>query len=174
MADPAIPLPATPQEVATTWVEAVMDHNDLERAWPLTDPTLRLVLVQDWIWAHRHHPWVGHGRDWDVLARSLAAARPDHKLWAKFKVEQLELWHKIWSGFSALTWRAPEKPEVVDLDLETVTFVEQAEVSSGTVRPSFARRFALRHTDDGWQVASINGDQMFIPGWPPSMEVRSD
>ncbi len=147
-----------------------MDQGDLDEAWPLTDPTLRLVLVQDWIWAHRHHPWVGHGRDWDGLAKSLAAARPDHALWPRFTAELLELWHKIWKGFSTLTWKPLDTPEIVGLDLETVTFVEIAASASGATRSSFARRFALRHTDNGWQVASINGDQMFIPGWPPSME----
>ncbi len=174
MAESAVPLPLSAQEVAITWVEAVMDNGNLDDAWPLTDPTLRLVLVQDWIWAHRHHAWVGSGPDWDGLARSLSEARPDHNLWPRFSTELLELWQKIWRGFSVLTWQPVDSPEVVALDLETVTFVEVSAVGTGTSRSSFSRRFALRHTADGWRVASINGEQMFVPGWPPSMEVRAD
>ena len=167
VAEHATPAPVTPQEVATTWVEAVMDRGDLRAAWPITDATLRLVLAQDWIWAHRHHPWVGHDRDWDSLARALGSAPPEHPLWPRFADEQLELWHKIWKGFDARRWQALDEPEVVALDLEIVTFVE---VDSAQGRARFARRFALRHTDDGWRMASINGDQMFVPGWPPSLE----
>jgi hypothetical protein len=156
--------------VASTWVEAVMDRSDLRAAWTLTDPTLRLVLAQDWIWAHRHHPWVGHHTDWDRLAQGLTAPRPDHPLFARFAEEQLELWHKIWTGFSARTWKAWEEPEVLGLDLEIVTFGEVRQEADASGRPSFARRFALRHTGDGWMMAGINGEQMFVPGWPPSLE----
>ncbi len=165
-----MPQPRTAQDVATTWVKAVMDDGDLATAWPLTHPTLRLVLVQDWIWAHRHQQWLGHGSDWDDLATRLAAVEPDHPLWPRFRDELLELWQKIWNGFSTLTWQSLDDPEVVGLDLETVTFVETDAAQAAAKRYSFARRFALRHSDDGWRVASINGDQMFIPGWPPSLE----
>lgn len=164
------PLPPSAQVVATAWVEAVMDEGDLGRAWPHTHPTLRLVLVQDWIWAHRHQKWLGHRRDWDDLASRLASPRPEHPLWPRFCAELLELWHKIWDGFSTLTWRPLDDPEVVSLDLETVTFVETGADRVSARRASFARRFAMRHSGEGWQVASINGDQMFIPGWPPSLE----
>ncbi len=167
-----MPTPPTAQDVATAWVEAVMDDGDLARAWPLTHPTLRLVLVQDWIWAHRHQQWLGHGSDWDGLATRLAAVDSGDSLWLRFSAELLELWQKIWKGFSTLTWRSLDDPEVVDLDLETVTFVETEAAQNEAKRYSFARRFALRHSDDGWQVASINGDQMFVPGWPPSLEDR--
>jgi len=167
-----MPTPLTAQDVATAWVEAVMDESDLARAWPLTHPTLRLVLVQDWIWAHRHQQWLGHGRDWDGLATRLAAVDPEDPLWPRFSAELLELWQKIWNGFSTVTWRSLDDPEVVDLDLETVTFVETEAAQTEAKRYTFARRFALRHSDDGWQVASINGDQMFVPGWPPSLEDR--
>jgi len=153
--------------VAAVWVEAVMDRGDLRSAWPLTDETLRLVLTQDWIWAHRHHPWVGHGADWDGLAHALADAAPDHALWDRFAGEMLELWQKIWVGFNTRTWKARDDPEVLDLDLEIVTF---SDLSDGGGRDCFARRFALRHGDDGWKVASINGEQLFVPGWPPSLE----
>ena len=83
-------------------------------------------------------------------------------------------WHTIWKGFSARTWRLATEPEVIGLDLEMVTFLESEDeyrVRFEPGRSAFARRFAMRHTDQGWMLASVNGDQMFVPGWPPSLEV---
>jgi hypothetical protein len=155
-------------------VEAIMDRGDLIAAWPLTDPTLRLVLAQDWVWTHRHHPTIGHDRSWDELARGLAALPPATELWSAFAEELTGRWQKTWSGLSAGTWAAWDQPEVVGLDLEMVTFMERdgdGPVRFEPGRSAFARRFAMRHTDQGWQVAGVNGDQLFVPGWPPSLEV---
>ncbi len=55
-----------------------MDDGDLIAAWPLTDPVLRLVLAQDWVWTNRHHPAIGEDRSWEELARGLAAVPPEH------------------------------------------------------------------------------------------------
>jgi hypothetical protein len=167
--------PGTPQAAAVAWVEAVMDRGDLSQAWPLTDPTLRLVLAQDWVWNHRHDPAIGHGRDWDTIARGLAQYPPQHQLWDRFAGEVVGLWQRIWKGFSASRWRVWEQPEVLGLDLEMVTFVEPnpaseaGDLGSQPGRGSLARRFAMRHTDDGWRVAGVNGDQLFEPGWPPAL-----
>jgi hypothetical protein len=164
----------TPQEAATRWVEAVMDREDLAAAWPLTDPTLRLVLAQDWVWMHRHHPTIGHDTSWDEVARGLAACPPEHPLWEAFAEELVSRWRKIWAGFSAGTWAAWQEPEVVGLDLEMVTFLESDGLRPVRFEPgrsALARRFALRHTGDGWRLASVSGEQMFVPGWPPSLEV---
>jgi hypothetical protein len=156
--------------VAVSWVEAVMGDGDLLAAWPLTDATLRLVLAQDWIWSHRHHPQIAHDSDWDGIARRLAACPPDHPLWDQFSAEVVELWQKIWRGFDPDHWAVWEQPEVLALDLEMVSFVEPAGgPPAGPGRSTFARRFAVRHTDDGWKVAGINGEQLFVPGWPPSL-----
>lgn len=149
-----------------------MDESDLAAAWPLTDPTLRLVLAQEWVWTHRHRSIIGHNRDWDLIARGLAACPSEHGFWPELALEWVTRWQKTWKGFNSRTWAAWDQPEVVALDLEIVTFME----SDGTPvrfepgRAAFARRFALRHGDDGWKVASINGDQIFEPGWPPSVQ----
>ena len=159
---------------ATKWVEAIMDRGDLRAAWPLTDPTLRLVLAQDWVWTHRHHPTIGHDRSWDELARGLAALPPATELWGPFAEELKSRWQKTWTGLSAITWSTWDQPEVVGLDLEMVTFMERdgdRPVRFEPGRSAFARRFVMRHTDHGWQVAGVNGDQLFVPGWPPSLEV---
>lgn len=164
----------TPQETATRWVKAVMDDGDLAAAWPITDPTLRLVLAQDWVWMHRHHPTIGHDASWDEVARGLASCPPAHSLWDAFAEELVSRWRKIWTGFSVRTWSAWDECEVVGLDLEMVTFLERDGTSPVRFEPgrsALARRFALRHTAEGWRMASVSGDQMFVPGWPPSLEV---
>ncbi len=174
MPGPPDPDPDSPQAAALRWVKAVMDDGDLRAAWPLTDAVLRLVLAQDWVWTHRHQPLIGRGVDWDVIARGLAACPSEHPLWGRFADELVERWHHIWKGFSARTWAPWDQPEVVDLDVEMVTFLEATDgrrVRFEPGRSAFARRFALRHTPDGWKLASVNGDQMFVPGWPPSLEV---
>lgn len=151
-----------------------MDRGDLAMAWPLTDPTLRLVLAQDWVWTHRHHPRIGHDRSWDELARGLAAVPPGPELWDALAEELIGRWQKTWKGLSARNWAAWDQPEVVGLDLEMVTLLERdgdAPVRFEPGRSAFARRFAMRHTDHGWLVAGVNGDQLFVPGWPPSLEV---
>jgi hypothetical protein len=163
--------PGSPQAAAVAWVEAVMEDGDLARAWPLTDPTLRLVLAQDWVWNHRHDPSVGHDADWESIASGLAADPPSHPLWDRFAADVVELWQRIWKGFDTRTWGVWDQPEVLGLDLEMVTFVETGggDLPLKPGNSTLARRFALRHTDAGWQVASLNGAQLFEPGWPPTL-----
>lgn len=166
----------SPQDVATAWVEAVMDQADLDLAWPLTEPILRLVLAQDWVWTNRHRPDIGHDHDWNTIARGLAACPPAHPLWDAFAHQVLDRWHRSWAGFSTLTWRAQQEPEVVGLDTEMVTFVERDGWPTDAIDPveraadgrEVRRRFAMRHREGRWMVASVSGGQMFVPGWPPS------
>lgn len=146
-----------------------MDRGDLAAAWADTDATLRLVLAQDWVWNHRHDPVIGHQVDWDEIAGGLAGGPGGHELWARFCGDVLDMWRRSWKGFSADTWTVRPDPEVLDLDLEMVTFVEPGPAAHHPAGPAFARRFALRHTQDGWQVAGVSGDQLFEPGWPPRM-----
>ncbi len=155
----------TPQAAALAWVRAVVEERDLAAAWTRTDPVLRLVLAQDWVWNHRHDPAVGHDHDWDAIARGLAASPSEHPLWERFEGELLSMWERTWKGFGSDTWEVLADPEVLDLDLEMVTFVEKD--------AALARRFAMRHTDDRWLVASVNGDQLFEPGWPPRASRRA-
>ena len=127
-----------------------MDQADLGLAWPLTEPILRLVLAQDWVWTNRHHPDIGHDQDWDTIAHGLAACPPAHPLWDAFAHQVLYRWHRSWPGFSTLTWRARDEPEVAGLDTEMVTFVERDGGWSGDdLEPAGedgGRRFAMRHT----------------------------
>jgi hypothetical protein len=161
--------------VATAWVEAVMDQADLDLAWPLTEPVLRLVLAQDWVWTNRHRPDIGHDQDWDTIAHGLASCPPAHPLWDAFAHQVLDRWHRSWPTFSTLTWRALDEPEVVGLDTEMVTFAgregwgtgDEIEGPAGDVERR-GHRFTMRCSDGRWMVASVSGGQMFVPGWPPS------
>ena len=144
-----------------------MDERDAGAAWPWTDPVLRLVLAQDWVWAHRHRPAIGHHSDWDEVAAGLVAGPAGHRLWSVFAKDLVDRWHTLWKGFSAESWEVCDEPEVIELDVEIVTFVEP----EGEGRSALARRFAMRYGEDGWKVASVNGEQFFVPGWPPSLQV---
>jgi len=159
-----------------------MDNGDLRAAWPGTHPTLRLVLAQDWVWSHRHSSMIGHEQDWDgqkldvprldAIATGLAECPSSHDLWPPFSNELIQRWNTIWKGFSARTWAPCDEPEVVGLDAEMVTFMEYNGRPSRFVagRSDFVRRFAMHHEGGNWLVASVNGDQMFRPGWPPVVE----
>jgi hypothetical protein len=169
--------PRTPQSAAIAWVEAVLDRSDLAAAWPRTDALLRLVLAQDWVWNRRHDPAIGHDRDWDAIATGLAADPPDSDLWDRFARDLVTMWQRTWKGFDTRSWVVRDQPEVLDFDLEMVTFFEpdsSFEQPSGERvvqpgHPAFTRRFAMRHTEHGWVVAGVNGEQLFEPGWPPKL-----
>ncbi len=153
--------PGTPQAAAVGWVEAVLDRGDLLAAWPETDPVLRLVLAQDWVWTNRHDPAIGHDHDWDEIARGLASIPPESPHWGRFAADLVATWRRAWKGFEPRGWYVAPTPEVIGLDLEMVSFIE---------RPSaLTRRFAMRHTDGGWLVASVDGDLQYEPGWPPRL-----
>ena len=153
--------PDSPQGAAQAWVHEVLIRRDLAAAWPATDPQLRLVLAQDWVWNHRHDPAIGHGgdQDWDEIADGLAAAPHAHPMWDRFATDLITTWERTWRGFGTDAWNVLPEPEVLDLDLELVRF-EEAETG-------LTRRFVLRHADGNWLVASVSGEQLFEPGWPP-------
>ncbi len=153
--------PGTAQAAAVAWLQAVLDRGDLLAAWAACDPVLRLVLAQDWVWTNRHHPAIGHERDWDEIAQGLAANPPESELWRRFATDLVGTWQQTWKGFDTRRWQVAPAPEVVDLDVEMVSFTE---------RPTgFTRRFAMRHTGAGWVMASVDGDLRYEPGWPPRL-----
>lgn len=158
------------QEVVLEWVRAVMEARDLRRAWELTDPDLRLVLAQHWIWAHQGEELVG-GRDgWDEIAGALAASPSEHPLWDRFARERLRRWRESWSGLSTLTWELHDsEPEVLGDDVVVVALVPRSQkwrdLRPGP--PPAFRRFAVRERPDGWRMAGLDGAALYRPGWPP-------
>lgn len=166
-------VPATgggPREAALAWVRAVMDDRDLRAAWPLTEPDLRLVLVQHWVLSHHEDvALVGPHEDWNDLAAGLAAEPPASELWEPYAAERLKRWRQYWPGFSAATWDLRDEPEVPRPGLEIVTFIEpgrKLQLKPGS--PVTYRRLAVRRHGEQWLVAGVDGMNLFRPGWPPA------
>lgn len=157
------------RDVAVRWVRAVMDERNLGAAWPLTEPELRLVLVQHWILSHHGDEVVGPPQGWDDLATALAACPSAHPLWDRFASERLKRWRQHWLGFSARTWDLRDGTERPRADAEVITFIEAGQkLRLGPGPPVTYRRLCLRRTGDEWLLAGVDGTNLFRPGWPPS------
>jgi hypothetical protein len=157
--------------VARAWVEAVMDRQDLDAAWPLTDSDLRVVLVQQWVLANLGDPAVA-SEDRDTLAEELASCPPEHPLWERFASYRVRRWRRFWAGFSLRTWDVEDGTQPLAEGLEIVTFLEKHRLMglAAPGPPPVARRFAMRLTGGGWLVAGVDGSALFRPGWPPTQQ----
>lgn len=164
--------PDSSRAVARAWVGAVMDRRDLLEAWPLTDPSLRLVLVQQWVLSSTTDPEVTR-EDRETLARELAECPPRHPLWDRFASYRVRRWRRFWPNFSLRTFDVAEEVDALGADLEVVTFLEKHRLMglAAPGPPPVARRFAVRRTDEGWLLAGLDGSALFQPGWPP-VQVR--
>jgi len=151
------------------WVRAAMDERDLRAAWPLTEPDLRMVLVQHWVLSHHEDAdLLGPPAAWEALAAELAADPPTSALWDQFAAERLKRWRQYWTGFSARTWDLRDEAEVPRPGLEIVTFIEpgrKLQLKPGS--PVSYRRLAVRRHGGRWLVAGVDGTNIFRPGWPP-------
>src|SRR5437870_11896056 len=88
-----------PVKAAQTWIEAVqLGRYDV--AWAMTDPGLRLVRAQAWIWNNRKDADIA-AADRDELAAALAKERPDHPLWGDFAATVLQKMKEVYGGFQA-------------------------------------------------------------------------
>ena len=157
------------EAAARAWVEAAMDRGDLRAAWEVTDPNLRLVLVQHWIISRQGDPVV-EGENRDALARELAASPSQHPLWDRFASDRLRRWRQFWAGFGAQTWDVSDDTQELVPGVKVVTFMEKHRLL-GWAKPGpppATRRFAVRSTPDGWLVAGLDGSALFEPGWPPT------
>ena len=154
------------------WVNAVMEKGRLDLAWPLTDPTLRLALVQQWILEKGRRFPAQQSRD--RLAEALAAEQPTDPLWGGFARWRVRRWRTSWGDLGSFRWGVWTRPEPVGVDLEVVTLVryeegeplgETIEVEGGS--PRVGLRFIMRSVDrETWRVAGFGG-RLAQPGWPP-------
>jgi hypothetical protein len=158
-----------PEEVATAWVQAAMERNDLAAAWALTDPKLRLVLAQHWIMSRQDNAQVT-AEDPDALAEDLARSPSPHPLWDRFASERLRRWRQHWGAFNTQAWGISEERQQVAPGVEVLTFMEKHRLLAWAKpgSPPVMRRFAMRSTPDGWMVAGLDGSALFEPGWPPT------
>src|SRR5438552_969394 len=113
--------PDGPVAGALAWLEAIF-NDDLLAAWRVTDPNLRLVLAQAFLWANREHPHTA-GYDLGETARTLASLDADHDLWPSFVQTQLREFHEAFDEFFSVPYGAGSRPRPVGIDYEIVKFV---------------------------------------------------
>lgn len=159
--------PGGPVQAVRTWLESVLYDGDLRSAWPLTDPALRLVLSQQWVWDHSNDPPVAI-RPRDELAEALAAEEPTEPMWDMMAAEFLAAVRDNWSSFSFDTWGALSRPRPIAPAYELVVYSytggESITVDTPTPLPSL---LILAHsTPEGWRVANF-AESLPEPGWPP-------
>lgn len=161
--------PDGPVAAALQWLDAIF-HDDLRAAWAKTEPNLRLVLAQAFLWANRTHPHTS-GYDLDEGAAALAGLSFDHDLWPSFEATQLREFHEAFDAFFSEPYGAASRPRPVGLDFEIVKFVRtESDEPEFVVGPTLveAQVFLLRATSDGWLVAGQGVDAPPEPGWPPT------
>jgi hypothetical protein len=168
--------PEGPAKPAHEFLKAVLIRRDFGDAWPRLDDTLRLCIVQSWLWANRksRHPLMQEAmRDRDAAAAALADENPrDTELWQAFAKTQQE---RIVDTLVSTT-RDPTKlsvasrPRPIGAGLELVLFVDSHGGEHMIFRPTVVPvvyRIVMRRTDKGWRVAGIMADKPPKPGWPP-------
>jgi hypothetical protein len=158
--------PGGPVAAVYEWVELI-HAGDLRAAWPKTDPTLRLVLAQAWLWANRGHATV-IPYDREEAAESLAGTRFDHDLWPAFEETQIGEFAEQWPDFPSDEWGAASRPRPVPPDSEVVMFMrtggEVIQITEPTLMETFP--FLMRLADGEWLVESFSSERP-KPGWPP-------
>jgi hypothetical protein len=156
-----------PVDAALRWIELVRE-GELERAWPLTESRLRLVLVQAWLWANRSHPLI-KGSDLDEAAAALARQVSPHPLWHHFLRSQQSEFDDKWADFDLAYWGAGSRPRIIAPDLELIICIrtggEPIVFEEATLLDN-ARLFLMHSGPEGWLVASFE-DVLPEPGWPP-------
>jgi hypothetical protein len=147
---------------ALNWLHAVI-RGDMATVWAVTDPDLRLALVQSFILGY---PIESDNRD--DLAGSIA--RGEMPWWPVFAAWRLERWQNTFTS-DMLEWGTRAGHHLVSADLELVVFADHqgGRVRAGT--PALMQSFVCRLGGDGvWRVAGI-GRAVARPGWPPTKDV---
>jgi hypothetical protein len=81
--------PEGPVEAAWAFMRAIFEEWDLQLAWPLIDPAMRLRMAEAWITANREHPLVVSVVP-DETAAALAQDPPSSsELWPAFEYTTL-------------------------------------------------------------------------------------
>jgi len=158
-----------PVKAAQAWVEAVQ-LGRYDAAWAMTDPRLRLVRAQAWIWNNRKDADIA-ACNRDDLARALAEERPDHPLWGDFAATEVHQMTEVYGQFRPENWGASSRPSSAGPEFALVLF---AHLSGDPLilsdrPPVFSLAFLMHAADPGWQLASFS-DDLPAPGWPPKLQ----
>ena len=157
-----------PVKAAEAWIEAVQ-LGRYDRAWAMTDPRLRLVRAQAWIWNNRKDSDIA-ALNRDELARALAQERPDHALWGDFAATEVHQMRGVYGSFSAENWGASSGPSAAGPDYTLVLFAHLTgdPLILTDQPPVFSLAFLMHAADGGWALATFS-DVLPIPGWPPKL-----
>jgi hypothetical protein len=157
-----------PVRAAQSWIEAVqLGRYDV--AWGMTEPQLRLVRAQAWIWNNRKDADIA-AVDRDTLAAALAEERPEHPLWGDFSATELHQMREVYGGFQPEAWGASRGPSTVGADYALVLFAHlSSEPLFLTDQPHvFSLAFLMHASGRGWTLAGFS-DALPEPGWPPKL-----
>jgi hypothetical protein len=160
--------PGGPVAAATNWLGAVYRENDLRAAWRLTDPDLRLVLAQAWLWANRQRTILANAEPDDLKAEAAELARVNSSspYWRAFSETQLLEFRQLEFDFD--TWGFASAPRLIAPDYELLLLTECGADGVLMAEPTqvLAHRYLMHHTTEGWLVAGF-GPAPISPGWPP-------
>ncbi|MFD5039656.1 SEFIR domain-containing protein [Streptomyces sp. NPDC058377] len=158
-----------PVDTANKFVQAVK-RKKFNRAWGLLTPTLRLVLVQAWVWSNREHESVSPF-DREELSKSLSMVKSNHPLAAAFAATQLREFAENFSSIDE-TWGAASNPRPIGIDYELVVLsptggdIVVFDAKSGPIQTS---PFLMKQLLGQWRVEHFRPAYP-VPGWPPSHE----
>jgi len=157
-----------PVKAAQAWIEAVQ-LGRYDAAWAMTDPRLRLVRAQAWIWNNRKDADIA-AVDRNELARALAEERPDHALWGDFAATEVHQMRGVYGTFQPENWGASSGPSAVGPDYALVLFAHlSGDPLILTDRPQvFSLAFLMHAAGQGWALAGFS-DVLPAPGWPPKL-----
>lgn len=155
--------PLGPQDVASFFLHAILDQEDLRLAWTATDAPLRLELARGWVTANAEHPLVAD-EDPDELAQALGAIDPLDPLWPYFEHSVLDTFFEAWQNVELDRWLWVIEHHLVDVDHELVIYTDPAsEQRIDGQRTMDALTWTMRHDPyDGWWIAGL-GDEMASP-----------
>lgn len=156
----------SPVPAAWKWLQLVIVVGDISAAWPLTDPNLRLALVQEVLgdtFDQSAGPWVLDQHAW-----ALAQDQPTHPDWSSVQDRILGFLRAHWQSERPPGEWGALRPRVIDASHELVLFMPEPPEGNRLPASGFADTYpilmAMREAQ--WLVAGFL-DRPPTPGWPP-------
>ncbi len=153
---------------AGSWLATYLDLG-LGAVWVRTDPSLRLVMAQGWLWANRSHPEIV-GQDLDELAARIVEAAPADG-WPRVVLSYLdaELRGQMAPWLLDGRYGAASRPRPIATGYELVVLLECGDEPRvfTELTQEYAELFVMRQTPHGWLLAGFGDERVPTPGWPP-------